>query len=78
MTTAHWDIFFRYQECSRRMEDVGQEEDLRGREKRLFPRDGKWSKKISSLRLMTSGRMLEGLRVVKILRESNQSVKVLW
>ena len=66
MATAPWDIFFRYQECSRRMEEVGQEEDLERRERRLFLRDGKWSKKISSLRLMTSVRMLEGLQVLQI------------
>ena len=34
------------------------EEDLQGKGRGLFPKDGKWSKKISSLRLMTSGRIL--------------------
>jgi hypothetical protein len=57
-------IFFRYQECLRRMEDVGQ----RGRSSRIPEvgyRKGEYSlrmesevKKISSLRFITSGRIL--------------------
>ena len=41
-----------------RWEMSDKEEDLQRKGRGLFPKDGKWSKKMSSLRLMTLGRML--------------------